>query len=662
VKFLCDRCKTRYSISDDRVRGKILKIRCKGCSNVITVREGMLAPEDDAAPELAGAGPEGARRSNKTTVAPDIQSESLADAEPAAAAAPGTALGAAFASAMAQPPPAIEQEWYVSIEGEQAGPFSLPDAQRWVASKPLDADLHCWSEGFDDWLPVDKVGHFRGLRKKTLPPVAPDVAPALPPRAILAAAPGAGPETLRAAALRGEVPKPMFASSMAQVERGATPANGLPTSGMAPGSGAAPLQAKAGLAPSVAGRGAAQPSQSSSSRLRAFDVEDDHGDEAATQLEPGLMVDAADAADAATQLEPAVQRAAAASAAGPMFPSAAPAAGPMFPSAAPAGPTFPGAAPAGGPTFPGAAPAGGPTFPGAGGAMFPSAEGGGDGDDLEIAEVSRVVKLTDLARDAARAAAAETAWPKPAPAPAPVEPPGIVAARAVVAARLEQLRPAAPEPAPGQLPGPPGEAPVQPVPELPPPPAASPKRGAVALISGAVVLVGVAVAVVFFVLTGEDEGRTRLGKVEEIDMTRPDEVRATGSGSGSATDAPNPLGPKPVKRPGSGGTAATMPTPTGPTDVPKLDAREIEEMAGKNASVTQRCYMRSQRGADGILIGDVKKIQVTLTISADGQVTDAQLSDNHAQNSLGKCLITAIKSWKFRPSSGGTFRFILHFG
>ena len=46
MKFLCDRCKTRYSIGDDRVRGKILKIRCKNCANVITVREGM--PESDA--------------------------------------------------------------------------------------------------------------------------------------------------------------------------------------------------------------------------------------------------------------------------------------------------------------------------------------------------------------------------------------------------------------------------------------------------------------------------------------------------------------------------------------------------------------------------------------------------------------------------------------
>ena len=48
MKFLCDRCKTRYSIGDDRVRGKILKIRCKNCANVITVREGMDTAETTA--------------------------------------------------------------------------------------------------------------------------------------------------------------------------------------------------------------------------------------------------------------------------------------------------------------------------------------------------------------------------------------------------------------------------------------------------------------------------------------------------------------------------------------------------------------------------------------------------------------------------------------
>ncbi|MCW5808555.1 MAG: zinc-ribbon domain-containing protein, partial [Deltaproteobacteria bacterium] len=65
MKFLCDRCKTRYSIGDDRVRGKILKIRCKNCANVITVREGM--PDPEAAPAPAAGEPRAAKR---TTLAP----------------------------------------------------------------------------------------------------------------------------------------------------------------------------------------------------------------------------------------------------------------------------------------------------------------------------------------------------------------------------------------------------------------------------------------------------------------------------------------------------------------------------------------------------------------------------------------------------------------
>ena len=39
MKFVCDRCQTKYAIADERVRGKILKVKCKTCGNVMTVRE-----------------------------------------------------------------------------------------------------------------------------------------------------------------------------------------------------------------------------------------------------------------------------------------------------------------------------------------------------------------------------------------------------------------------------------------------------------------------------------------------------------------------------------------------------------------------------------------------------------------------------------------------
>src|SRR5580698_1837592 len=92
VKFLCDRCKTRYSIGDDRVRGKILKIRCKNCANVITVREGM-SDADASAPSDEPAVANG-RVARPTTMAP----------KPAhTAQAPAPANGV-------KPPPALDEE------------------------------------------------------------------------------------------------------------------------------------------------------------------------------------------------------------------------------------------------------------------------------------------------------------------------------------------------------------------------------------------------------------------------------------------------------------------------------------------------------------------------------------------------------------------------
>ena len=83
-------------------------------------------------------------------------------------------------------------------------------------------------------------------------------------------------------------------------------------------------------------------------------------------------------------------------------------------------------------------------------------------------------------------------------------------------------------------------------------------------------------------------------------------------------------------------------------------------MARKFSTGTQRCYMRSQKGADAILIGDVKKIQATLDIGTDGVVKNVTLSA-HAANNLGKCLISTIKTWKFRQSPGGLYKISLQF-
>ena len=165
MKFNCDRCKTRYSISDERVRGKVLKIRCKNCSAVITVREGMVAATAPKTP-LAAASARAGSRVTSTPSASGGQVRTRSD----------SALRGAFDEAMSSPsasdsmtgPPAtLTAEWYMAIDGEQSGPFDLENAKQWVSENRHHDEVYCWSEGFDDWLPVEKVSHFRALATGT---------------------------------------------------------------------------------------------------------------------------------------------------------------------------------------------------------------------------------------------------------------------------------------------------------------------------------------------------------------------------------------------------------------------------------------------------------------------------------------------------------------
>ena len=129
MKFHCDKCEARYSISDDRVRGKILKVRCKKCTHVITVSEDAMTEE----------------KQKPLTPGP---------------------LKGQF------------EEWFLAIAGKQSGPFSLDEAKEWIKGKPHDVEIHCWTEGYDKWKVSERVSHFRGIknREKSSNPIGLDLA------------------------------------------------------------------------------------------------------------------------------------------------------------------------------------------------------------------------------------------------------------------------------------------------------------------------------------------------------------------------------------------------------------------------------------------------------------------------------------------------------
>src|SRR6185295_6979526 len=107
MKIVCDSCATKYSISDDKVRGKVFKIRCKKCSHIIVVR----GTADASAPAPSPAAPEGGG-------------------------------------------------WHLVVEGEQVGPLTEADIRGRISRSEINAETYIWKEGFADWLKLAAVPEF----------------------------------------------------------------------------------------------------------------------------------------------------------------------------------------------------------------------------------------------------------------------------------------------------------------------------------------------------------------------------------------------------------------------------------------------------------------------------------------------------------------------
>jgi predicted Zn finger-like uncharacterized protein len=108
MKIVCDSCATKYSISDDKVRGKVFKIRCKKCSHIIVVRG--------------------------TT--------------DAASASPAAASGAEGGG------------WHLVVDGEQVGPLPESEIRARLQRNEINGETYIWKEGLADWLKLSTVPEF----------------------------------------------------------------------------------------------------------------------------------------------------------------------------------------------------------------------------------------------------------------------------------------------------------------------------------------------------------------------------------------------------------------------------------------------------------------------------------------------------------------------
>jgi len=107
MKIVCDSCGAKYSIADEKVAGKVFKIRCKKCSAVIVVKGDNQEEGGDEATRVY-----------------DYGSEAV---------------------------------WHVVVGGDQQGPLAPRQLGEMLAEGKIDWEAYVWREGMDGWQPAKDV-------------------------------------------------------------------------------------------------------------------------------------------------------------------------------------------------------------------------------------------------------------------------------------------------------------------------------------------------------------------------------------------------------------------------------------------------------------------------------------------------------------------------
>ncbi len=146
MKIACQSCQAKYTIADEKVVGKVVKIRCKKCGTTIVVN-----------------GQEGGGGGDREE-ATEVRSSS-AD------------LGLAGGAATTQS--AEAEGWTVNVADDDQRTMSTAQIATGFASGVVTDETYCWRDGMGDWLPlreIDELAAACGIGAATQPAAPPQAA------------------------------------------------------------------------------------------------------------------------------------------------------------------------------------------------------------------------------------------------------------------------------------------------------------------------------------------------------------------------------------------------------------------------------------------------------------------------------------------------------
>jgi len=243
MRFLCEQCKAKYQIADEKVAGKTVRMKCRKCGHLIEVK----AEVTETSVSTKAPQPDAPEENDATRVGVDINAmmklSSGATTKPASPAAPGAprpapaaprpALATSLASAKPRTPSRPPQqssalagafqksvakdderamveistssEWYVAINGVPVGPVRISELRRKASVGAVNEESLVWQEGMEEWRPLRTIPELvailhEGLSAERPSLVTPAPNPASAPKpAPPRAAPATRPDPSRSA-------------------------------------------------------------------------------------------------------------------------------------------------------------------------------------------------------------------------------------------------------------------------------------------------------------------------------------------------------------------------------------------------------------------------------------------------------------------------------
>lgn len=156
MKIRCDSCRTRYDIPNERVAGRVLKVRCKRCSHVIEVM-----------------GPTAAFDSEADTMPPtltNVQALTAAGGQPAVSYGEATLMTAAYLPLESQP------LWWAAIGGKPHGPYTRGEILALVDRGDVHARTRLWRAPWTEWERICEHSSLRWAYEGVVERVGRDVA------------------------------------------------------------------------------------------------------------------------------------------------------------------------------------------------------------------------------------------------------------------------------------------------------------------------------------------------------------------------------------------------------------------------------------------------------------------------------------------------------